>query len=307
MTKISTLTPAQWDRVQTYREECREKALRPHWASDDEMRQAVIDLYRAAGQKEPVVWVFADPVQCLCWRAILRNQLGGQLWDQLRNQLSKAHDPLWLAGGSEFYWISLYRFCERIGVALTEAQSTWLSAWEAYATICGPLYPYDGHAFVSRRPDALRFDDQQRLHSETGPAMSFASGYAIHSWHGTRVPAQWIEDKANVEAAEVLGTQDANVRSAGIQALGWDRLICELGAQVVDRHPEGMLGGELLAVDKRKIDAEVRGTIKLLRAECPRNGTICFRVPDETKTAHEAQAWSRGLPPEIFQLPSTRT
>ena len=57
------------------------------------------------------------------------------------------------------------------------------------------------------------------------------------------------------------------------------------------------------------IDAIVLTTklMKLLRAECPRNGVICFRVPDEIKTAHEAQAWSRGLPPEIFQLPAIRT
>ena len=182
-----------------------------------------------------------------------------------------------------------------------------LAPWEDAARHGAFRVMHEEFCIVSDFPEFIRVDDQRRPHCETGPSHRWRDGWSLYHWHGTRVPAAWIEDKANVSPKEVLGTADANVRAAGIQILGWDRLMSELDAKVVDRHPEGMLGGELLAVAKRKIDPDASGTMKLLRAECPRNGVICFRVPDEIKTAHEAQAWSRGLPPEIFQLPKVRT
>ena len=179
--------------------------------------------------------------------------------------------------------------------------------WEESARHGAFRVMHEEFCIVSDFPEFIRVDDLRRPHCETGPSHRWRDGWSLYHWHGTRVPAAWIEDKANVSPKEVLGMVDANVRAAGIQIFGWDRLMSEMDAKVVDRHPEGMLGGELLAVDKRKIDPNASGTMKLLRAECPRNGTICFRVPDEISTAHEAQAWSRGLPPEIFQLPLTRT
>ncbi|OWJ82743.1 hypothetical protein, partial [Haematobacter massiliensis] len=107
MRKITSLTKDQEDALPRFREECRSIALASPVVTDDEMRAAVIRLYASRGLKEPAVFVFADPTQCLWARAILRNaakkglggqigvqlrdqlmgQLGGQLWDQLGFQL----------------------------------------------------------------------------------------------------------------------------------------------------------------------------------------------------------------------------
>jgi hypothetical protein len=214
---------------------------------------------------------------------------------------------LWFAGGSEGYWVAFYKFGAHIGIKFTDEQTAALRAWAKYAETCGPLYPYDGLAFVSRRPDLIKFDDQQQLHSEVGPAMRFPSGFAIHAWHGTRVSAEWIDDKSFLTAEIALSQENTALRIAAMQIVGWPKMIEQLDAKVINRHPEGLLGGELLAVKKAKFNPLERGEMRFLRAECPRNGIICFRVPDDTKTAHEAQAWKAGLPPSIYQLPATRT
>ncbi len=325
--KIETLTDEQSAMLSIYREESREKALRPHFATDKEMRQAVAAIYTSMGRPAPTVFVFVDPFQCLSARSILkgqlwdqlgvqlrgqlrvqlRDQLGGQLWVQLWVQLREAHDTLWFAGGSELYWVAFYRFAEKIGVKYDAKQSATLDAWERYAEICGPLYPYDGIAFASRRPDVLSFDEQRRLHAETGPAMRFPSGYALYAWHGTRIPAVWIDQPEALTPQIALGQTDTALRVAATQIIGWQRMIDQLDAKVVNRHPEGMAGGELLSVKKSKFNPDDKGEMRFLRAACPRNGTICFRVPDGTKTAHEAQAWSVGLPPDIYKIPSIRT
>ena len=192
-----------------------------------------------------------------------------------------------------------------LGLDLPEFEK-W-AAWEACAEHGGFRVMHPEFCIVSDFPEFIRTDDQNRAHCETGPSHRWRDGWSLYHWHGVAVPGHWIDNPDSVSPSEVLGTTDADVRAAGLQILGWPRIISDLSAEIIDRHPEGMAGGELLAVQKSLIDSEANGVMKLLRAECPRNGIICFRVPDDIDTAHAAQAWARGIPPEIFQLPAIRT
>jgi hypothetical protein len=176
----------------------------------------------------------------------------------------------------------------------------------AVARECGWCWLYPDVAIISARPQSISMSNG-RLHSATGPAVQYADGTKCYAWNGTAVPSEWIEDKSTLAPKTALGQTNANLRAAAIQIVGWPKMIDMLDAKVVNQHPEGMLGGQLLAVKKAKIAIGSRGTMKFLRAECPRNGTICFRVPDEITTAHEAQAWKSGLPADIYKLPSIRT
>ena len=216
------------------------------------------------------------------WR---RSYQGGNMWSSYDCYLTAARDIL--------------------GLDLPEHEK--YAAWEQCAIHGGFRFVHSEFCIVSDFPAVLRVDEQNRPHCETGPSHLWRDGTALYYWHGVKIPGEWIEDRASLTPQIALSQTNADARAAAIQIIGWQRMTDALGAKVVDRHPEGMAGGELLAVEKSKVVAGERGTMKLLRAECPRNGTICFRVPDSIQTAHEAQAWSRGLPPEIFRLPSTRT
>ncbi len=333
MARITKLTPEQERALPIFREDCRARALRPHFATDAEMREAVVNLYIARGLKSPKVYAFADPVQCLWARAILRSgrldqlgdQLGGQLrdqlWDQLWDQLGgqlrgqlggqlrNSHDTLWFAGGSEFYWIAFYEFARGIGVKYTNDQSAALDAWRRYAEVCGSLYPYDGVAFVSRRPDVLAFDEAGRLHRETGAAIEFPSGYGVYAWHGTRVPAHWIEGRATLDPVEVLKTENVDQRHAGCQIIGWARMSSLLGEKIIEGDPESDMGA-LIELTLPGLPEPGR----FLKARCPRNGTICEGVPRISdidslpiETALAAQAWRIGDPQSEYQHPPVRT
>lgn len=243
--------------------------------------------------------------------------IGRQIWGQLVNQI---RSYLWTMGndntrsfaprGAVFGshnagWLAYYSyFKDHLGM---ENFSDRLDGLRLLAGTSGWMWAFENLAIVTDRPSLISRDSENRLHSETGPALTFPDGSAIHVWHGTRVPSDWIEVPESIQPADVLGHQDGNMRAAGIQIFGWERFISKLGAKVIDRHPEGMSGGELLAVKKSVIQPRTPGVMKLLHAQCPRNGSICFRVPDDIMTAHEAQAWSRGLSPELFKLPAVRT
>ena len=331
MATINILTKEQAEDLPRFREECRALALASPVVTDDEMRQVVKRLYASRGLKEPGVLVLNGPEHCLLARAFLRSvstldlkgqlkgqlldqlwgqlgdqlkgQLGGQLRDQLRGQ--EAYDTLWFAGGSEFYWIALYQFAQRIGVKFTDEQSSALEAWGEYARLCGPLYAYDGAAFVSRRPDVLRFDDQQRLHSETGAAMSFPSGYALHAWHGVRVPEKWICERETLSAQEVMSAQNLEVRRAGIEILGWAKILDQLHGRLIEADDDPEIGS---VIELKLPDLDRPHQFLRVRCATGRDFALClppdFRASRGYSLPHCAQAFLAGLTPAEWRKPS---
>ena len=75
---------------------------------------------------------------------------------------------------------------------------------------------------VSDRHTSIHMDPQNRLHCEDGPARSWGDGWAIWSWHGTRVPADMIETGWEVE--RIFAERNAEIRRCAIEKHGWDRL-----------------------------------------------------------------------------------
>jgi hypothetical protein len=337
--KIISLTPDQVAELPIFREQWRERCLRLQWASDDAIRVSVEHLYVAAGLNKPLVMIFDSPLFCLWTRAILKGQLGGQLegqlWDQLGGQLEGQlwgqlggqlrdqlggqlrgqlwgqledqgiHQALWFAGGSEGSWVALYVFASWIGVRFTEGQRAWLTAWSDYACTCGPLYAYEGLALVSRRPTALEFDDQQRLHCETAPAMSFGASTEIYAWHGTRIPARWVNDRSNLMAADVMSEANVEVRRAGIEMLGWKAIIDQLGGKVIEADTDPEIGSviELSLPDLSQ-------PARFLRVRCATGRDFALGLPPDLPTVegyslpHCAQAWAASLHPAEWRKPS---
>ncbi|MGL5058711.1 MAG: DUF6745 domain-containing protein [Microcoleus sp.] len=65
--------------------------------------------------------------------------------------------------------------------------------WRAFLLLvahCGWIYPFQNTCIVCDRPRILSFDSQHRLHAEGGPAIQFADGYSIYSYHGVTLPEQ---------------------------------------------------------------------------------------------------------------------
>ena len=212
---------------------------------------------------------------------------------------------MWFSGGSEFYWVAFYKYTQQIGVKYTTEQSEALDAWHEYARLCGPMYAYDGVAFVSRRPNVLCFDDRQRLHSETGAAMAFPSGYALHAWHGVRVPAHWIENRESLLAQEVMATQNLEVRRAGIEIMGWAKILDQLQGRLVGADDDPEIGS---VIELRLPDLDRAHLFLRVRCATGRDFALCL-PPDFSATRgyslpHCAQAFLTGLTPSEWRKPS---
>jgi hypothetical protein len=86
----------------------------------------------------------------------------------------------------------------------------------------GWWWPLRGAVVLADRPTALHLDPDGRPHRDGGPAIEHADGFAVHAWHGTRVPAELVTG-AGWSVERILAEPNAEVRRCAIERTGWER------------------------------------------------------------------------------------
>jgi hypothetical protein len=222
-------------------------------------------------------------------------------------ELDTAFDPVWGVSLGEpefrsgFYgqhldWLAKYAFYRECAqVRFTPDSSRQFEAWLELVRCCSAFWPYEGVVVISRAASVAHFDSQWRLHHPSSPAVEYLDG-PHYFWHGTRVPGSWIVDPSGVEAAHLLFWSSAEERRAGIEVVGWNRLLQQLSPVSIQRDADPTVG-ELL--DARMPDGE---TLRFLRVRCGTGREFALSVPPSMRTAREANAWTYGLTQESYEL-----
>ena len=271
-------------------------------------------LQQAAGKKLRLWAQLWDQLRAQLWAQLwdqLGAQLGDQLWDQLRAQLgaqlgdqlgaqlgAQLGESSYFIGGQDSFWLAFYKFGQKIGVAYKNTPH--MDAYIEYAESCGWMYAYSQVALVSDRPEFMAFDDRNLLHCEFGMSVRFRDGWGIHSWHGQRIPSEWIEKKDFLTPQIALTHANVEQRRAACEILGWAKILRELKAKTIDKHVSPFVG-ELLEVEIPEIGKE-----KFLRVKCGTEREFALPVPPDMKRASQAQAWLNFTTEEMF-LPQVRT
>jgi hypothetical protein len=169
------------------------------------------------------------------------------------------------------------------------------SHWRTLAERSGPRIMHPDFCMISDRPELLMVDDSDRPHAENGPFCRWRDGTALYSWHGTRIPARWIERRGTLDPNEVIKAANVEWRAAGAAIVGWPKMLSVLKAKVVDDSGSPDIG-QLIELKLPGLSQPGR----FLKAQCPRNSTICEGVPriddygEPIETALHAQAWRIG-------------
>lgn len=198
-------------------------------------------------------------------------------------------------GNMESYWVAFYKFfydnfgiCEEIEKMVPVIEN------------CSWVFHEAGTIYIVDRPSIIKFDDQNRTHSESGPAIRYEDGFEVYVWHGTRVPKEWIMNPENLTSEEFLNHPNAEMRRSACEIVGWAKVLERLDAKVVDEDSDPEIG-TLLEVDIPEI-----GTERFLKVMCGTKREFAMPVPPNMSSAIEAQAWMLGfdsvdefMPPEI--------
>ena len=174
------------------------------------------------------------------------------------------------------------------------------SYWERAAIEGGFRVMHPEFCIVSDFPEVIRIDELNRPHCEDGPSHRWRDGWSLYHWHGVKVPAKWIEDKSSLSAREVMSERNIEVRRAGIEILGWAKILSDLDARVIDDDGDPGIG-TLIEVTLPEV-----GAARFVRVLCGTGREFAICVPPNTKTALAGQAWMNGLTKKDFVRPEVR-
>jgi len=222
----------------------------------------------------------------------LRDQLGVLQPHFVKHRFAAQH---WCA------WDAFQLFRHEIGVQYDADDLALLLDWSRLSQSIGWWAAWDDICLVSDRPRSVKFDDQRRLHCATGKAVEYSDGWGISSWHGVKIPDEWLSDKNSLTPQIALTQENAERRRAACEILGWDNILSQLDAKIVDADPDPEIG-TLLRVDLPDAPQE-----QFLRVQCGTGRLFAIPVPPDMETAIQAQAWLWNLDMKDFVKPEVRT
>jgi hypothetical protein len=203
---------------------------------------------------------------------------------------------------------------DSVGAHYDAGDAAWMLAWDQYG-ISLPAsaltfievnrhvwwyYPGREIVFASDRPTAIRRDNDDALHCETGKAIEFADGAGFSAWHGQTIPDEWVTGNPP-SAADALRWENMDQRAAACEIIGWHHILDQLNARVIDADADRMIGTLV------EVDLPGHGPQKMLDCICGTGRRFALLAPDEATTALHAQALLNDVPEDIITNLKVRT
>jgi hypothetical protein len=271
MTKINELTPEQDAQLEVYEKRWIEYGLSTDPIDRTRVEDAVGRAYQQAGLDRPRFEYRSSP---------RKQDLDAMFW-----------------GSFEAGTISYYAYFREVVGLVEEIEE--LTPFIELCQLCGPIAMYDDLAIIHERPEYILFDDEDRLHSETGPAVRYSDGFSVYSWHGVSIPGEWTDTPPS--PAEALAVRDLEQRRAACEMVGWDTILEELSAVVIDEDSDPLIG-TLVEVNIPDIGKE-----RFLRVVCGTGRRFALPVPPTMGTALSANAWTYDIDEDILRSLEVRT
>lgn len=185
-----------------------------------------------------------------------------------------------------------------IGLLLPEFEK--YRFWEKSAIHGGFRVMHEDFCIVSDFPETLKIDDRNQPHCEDGPSHRWRDGWSLYHWHGVKVPEKWIVDRGNLTAADVFKEENAEVRRAGCEILGWDRVLTGIDAKLIDDDGDPFIG--------TLYEGQIPGATRcgFLKVKCGTGREFVIPVAPDLSSAIEAQAWIQGTTAKKWIKPEVR-
>jgi hypothetical protein len=301
--KIQELTPEQEAQLQPYADKWIKIGLSTEPLDFENAKKAVIKCYKIVGLKEPTQFYHAkspdDAIKLI------------KLLDPSKKETEILEEMIY--GSNDAYWLAFYSYMKEV-LDVKEIDS--IDGLIELAHYCGWLNVYEDVVVMQDRPERIKFDEQNRLHCQDGPAIRYRDGYSVYAWHGVRVPAKWIDDPNGLTAQEALKVPNMEQRRAACEILGWAKILKDLKAKVIDEDVDPEIG-TLVEVNIPEIGKE-----RFLKVLCGTGREFAIPVPafenvtdaktgkskrKAINTALEANAWTFGLPADMLRDLEVRT
>lgn len=278
--QIDKLTPEQEQELVQWREEWLAVGLATGPVDRAAAQEAMRRAYIAQKYPPPKQYFWVDSPNAGC-------ELAAKLTGEpASKQLYKAG-----YGQHDVFWLAFWAFVQKLGAEGDADPWPLLDL----ARNCGWYWTLDEAAILTERPVELFRDAQNRLHRTDGLAIRYPDGWGVACVNGTRIPTEWVTVPGALNGKVALTHDNAEQRLAAATILGWDKILSEVKAKIVQRDDNPEIG-ELLEVDLPDAPRS-----KFLRVRCGTGRTFSLPVPAEMTSALQANAWTYSLEEHEFK------
>ena len=159
---------------------------------------------------------------------------------------------------------------------------------------------FENVAILSMTPSKVSLDDRKKLHSVSGPAIKFRDGYSIYRIHGVSFDENTFHDvtQRKIPVKGILSLSNIEQRYVALEYYGFENILDELNARLIDESPRGNKLYEIGFEVGRK-----RVTTKFLKYSCPstERNYGSFVKPEITR-ADQAMAWKHNCTEEEYEV-----
>lgn len=191
-------------------------------------------------------------------------------------------------GQHDASWLSFYDFF-RTEVGLIEETNIVMGLINVAKT-CGWYYCYDDICFVSKKPVICNLDDNNMLHSETGPAIAYEDGISIiYAIHGVIVPEYVVMKPDTITVKDINDESNEEIKRVKIDQFGVSKYLTEVKASIVDMDMVKVNPfDDKSPVMPRALMKDSKNNFYLVGTDGSTKRTYYMNVPNTVKTCQEA-------------------
>lgn len=146
---------------------------------------------------------------------------------------------------------------------------------------------YEDICYISERPLIIELDEENRLHAESTPAISYADGFNVWSYRGNLVGEKII--KGDFTADEIITQNNVEIRRSMMDIYGMEQFLIDSDAEEIQTDGYGTLYRRTLSFDEDLV------MVKVVNSTPEKDGSYkdyFLRVPPSMETAEQAVAWT---------------
>lgn len=230
MKKITKLTKKQNAAIPSYIDEWTKKGLTTTQMSAEDAKKDFEDFQIHILKRDtpaPVV-LLNSPVKC--WEAVVYSVSGNP-------NLPKEEFPDFIYPYFDCaFWASFfafYDFCNKeLGIKFTnQKEYDILKRCQRY----GMVFPTENLCVVCQPPTVLKTNNNG-LHCENGPAVSYSGDNEIYALNGVVMPKEYVMTPASkLKAKDILKEENVEIRRELIRKVGIERLMDDLPHKLLDK------------------------------------------------------------------------
>jgi len=212
--------------------------------------------------------------------------------EEVAKNLKETHCFDYNIGNLNAYWISYLEYGRQVlGVEYDYADfdPTLLDVWSRLIEKCGYFFPIENYCVVCNRPKEIHFDENNELHNEDGPSVTFRRGNEnnVYSFRGVFVTEKIIMHPEELTIEDFQKEENAEVKRIIIERMGTDKYLEATGSKLVDADTTftDEIGG---ASVPRALMEDSEGRKFLVASDGGTGRVYYMQVPNECTTCGEA-------------------